>query len=51
MYTEYNFYCDEALHLPNDKSKIRKGLFGILFLKEKKIHRELRYHGGQKFCR
>ncbi len=22
MYTEYNFYCDEALHLPNDKSKI-----------------------------
>ena len=22
MSTEYNFYCDESLHLPNDKSKI-----------------------------
>ena len=43
MNTEYNFYCDESLHLPNDGSKIMV-LGGIWCPKNKvkSINRDIR---------
>lgn len=36
MSTEYNFYCDESLHLPNDKSKVM--VLGGIWCPKNKSH-------------